>query len=50
MELRFCNASVRMGAVTICQISGDFSRGCNASHDSRTGPEQTRASVIVAIT
>ena len=37
MELCFCNASVRMGAVTICQISGDFSRGCNASHDSRTG-------------
>lgn len=23
MELRFCNASVRMGAVTICQISGE---------------------------
>ena len=51
-ELRFCNASGRMGTVTICQISGDFLRGCNTSHDSRTRPQQTRASpsVIVAIT
>ena len=42
MELCFCNA------VMISQISGDFLWGCNTSHDSRTGPEQTSAAVIDA--
>ena len=49
MKLRFCNASGRIGTVTICQISGDFLWGCKASHDSRTRPEETSASQLVSL-